>query len=58
MDHVTLSEARHLLLVELAEQMGVTYFEVMAEYTNNQELKRRVDAAALSLLSPTSKTIH
>jgi hypothetical protein len=50
---------RHVLLEALAEQDGLTIWDVLDAYHHIPEFKRRIDIAALSLsCAPVSQSIH
>jgi hypothetical protein len=58
MSDVSFNEARHGLLLTLAEEEGVTLYAMVREYNHNSEFKRRVDVAALNMSCPTSQALH
>jgi hypothetical protein len=49
MSDVSFNEARHGLLLTLAEEEGVTLYAMVREYNHNSEFKRRIDLAALNI---------
>ncbi|MGH6865568.1 MAG: hypothetical protein ACREDO_05230 [Methyloceanibacter sp.] len=57
-DTTTFDEALLGLLTAFAEGEDVPLSVVLRIYGSNGEFKRRIDIAALSLLSPTSEAIH
>ena len=52
------NEARAFLLETLAREMNLTFSAVQREYESNDELRRRIDLAALDVTSPGSQSIH
>lgn len=55
---VTFNDARRGLLQAMAEQEGLDLLALVREYNRNAEFKRRIDLAALSLISPTPQAVH
>ena len=52
------AEARAYLLEALAVELGWTFSATQREYDSNQELRRRIDTAALNVSCPESRSIH
>jgi hypothetical protein len=57
-EDLSFAELRTGLLRAVAEEEGLAVHVVLREYNHNTEFKRRIDAAAMSLLLPTSRTVH
>jgi hypothetical protein len=54
----TFDRVRLNLLKSFVEAFDLTLLQVVDEYVNNTEFRRRIDIAALELSNPHSETIH
>ena len=52
------NESRACLLDALAVEINMTFSAIQRQYDTNQELRRRVDTAALNVSCPGSRSIH
>jgi hypothetical protein len=58
MTDIGFHNARTELLEAYADGEGIPLSEVLHEYRNNIEFRRRIDLAALNMSAPQSEAIH